>query len=112
LVSSHPISIGSLHDAYEKLVPQRVVRFRPEYGDIVNAKVAKLRKKRDRFLKSYKKSGSQIDLLNARITTKKMIKSIKKEKLRVVQKKLETPNPKAFWSVINGMLGKRDFNRI
>lgn len=111
LALENQITIESLESAFESLVPKRVVRFKPEYGEIVNAKVAKLRKKRDRHLKWYKKWDSPRQLLLAKKATKSMIKCIKKEKLRVVNKKLESPNPKSFWSVVNQMLGKRFFDK-
>ena len=96
--------------AFEKLVPLRVARFKPEHGEFANAKIAKLRKKRDRLLKEYKKTNFEQYLHASRIVTYKMKKAIKYERVRVVQKKLETPNPKAFWSTINNMLGKRSFD--
>jgi hypothetical protein len=54
--------------------------------------------------------GFEYYLFKARIETKKMLKAIKKERTRVVQIKLKTPNPKSFWSVINNLVGKRTFN--
>ncbi len=96
--------------AFEKLVPLRVARIKPEHGEFANAKISKLRKKRDRLLKEYKKANFEQYLHASRIVTYKMKKAIKYERIRVVQKKLETPNPKAFWSTINNMLGKRSFD--
>jgi hypothetical protein len=101
-----------LKDIFEALVPERVCRFKPEFGDVPNAKVAKIRKRRDRLIKSFKKSGNEQLQLAAREATKDMKKIIKKERKRVLQKKLETPNPKAFWTVINNLLGKRSFDKM
>ncbi len=36
--------------------------------------------------------------------------AVKKEKIRILQKKLQTPNPKSFWTVVNNLLGKRHFD--
>ena len=100
----------TLKQAFERLVPNRVVRFKPECGEFPNAKVAKLRKKRDRLIKDFKKTGHDGYLHSAWRVTKEMKAAIKKEKKRVIQKKLETPNPKSFWSVINNLLGKRKYD--
>jgi hypothetical protein len=99
-----------LKEAFDRLVPNRVARFKPEFGEFANAKIAKLRKRRDRFVKLFKKTSDEYYMIKARIETKKMKKRIKKERARIIQVKLKTPNPKSFWSVVNNLLGKRIFN--
>jgi hypothetical protein len=103
-------TIVQLNLAFEELVPLRVARFKPENGEIPNAKIAKVRKRRDRHYKLFIKTGLEFYLHQSKKDTKSLKKIIKKEKKRVIQTKLKSPNPKTFWTVINNMLGKRRFD--
>jgi exonuclease III len=98
----------SLVTAYQgtlnEIAPLRVIRFRED--QIISTKVAALQKRRDRFLKKYKKTGDSDYLDKAKSFTYTLKKAVKKESRRIFQCKARSTNPKHFWQALNEKLGK------
>jgi len=96
-----------LRNTLEKYLPKRVVRFREDKGQVTNTKLAKLVKKRDRLIKSYKISNDKMSICNAHQISKrikKMARASEKEKIRA---KLKSPDTKSFWTTIKSLLGRK-----
>jgi len=94
-----------LHTVLDKLAPLRVIRTRlPE--NMINPKVEKIKKKRDRLYRMYKISQDVHYLNKVRKENKKIKKTITSETKRVFQQKAETSNTKSFWQMVNQMQGK------
>jgi len=94
----------------EKEMPLRVVRFKPQKGQFSSTKIAKVTKKRDRFIKKvryYEKKGwpTQEIMEKAKQESKRLKRLCKNEEKKKVQTKLQTNNPKSFWHTINTLLG-------
>jgi len=81
----------------EEEIPYRVIRYKPQYGQVPSTKIAKRTKKRDRQLKKFKRTGDIAYLQYAQRLSKQIKKIIRREQKVKIQTKLETPNPKTFW---------------
>lgn len=87
------------------LAPFRVIRTRmPE--NMVNPKIEKIRKRRDRIYRKYKITQDIHDLKKVKVENAKLKRTIASETKRIFQKKAETANTKCFWQMINQMQGK------
>lgn len=87
------------------LAPYRVIRTRlPE--NMVNPKIEKIKKRRDRLYRKYKITQDGHDLQKVKEENVKLKKMITTETKRIFQKKAETANTKSFWQMINQMQGK------
>jgi len=104
-----PTSFTELSSSFDyllnKLAPFRVVRTRlPD--NIINPKVEKIKKKRDRLYRQYKISQDTHYLEKVRAENKKLKKVITNETKRVFQKKAQGANCKSFWKMVNQLQGK------
>jgi len=104
-----PKSLDELSSSFsyllEKLAPFRVVRTRLP-TNLINPKVEKIKKKRDRLYRMYKISQDEHFLAKVNKENKKLKKMILSETKRVFQKKAEGINSKSFWSTVGQMQGK------
>jgi len=95
-------------EAYEKtlneVAPLRVVKYKED--QIISTKVAALQKRRDRYLKKFKKTNDVSYLDKAKSFTYTLKKAVKKEARRIFQCKSRSPNPKHFWEALNEKMGK------
>jgi len=89
----------------EELAPMRVIKTRRNM-DIMDSKVSALRKRRDRKLKAYYKTGDDFYLNWANNITKEMKANIKKRQKRKYEQKACTQDPKAFWNLVKEISGK------
>jgi len=103
-ISSHDELNSLLNDTLDEIAPLRVIRIKET--SIISTKVESLKKRRDRFLKKYKKSGNPEHLIKAKSFTATLKKSVKKETKRMLQCKAKSNNPKDFWKAVNIALGK------
>ena len=111
-LKDHELTVAKIQEIFEKMVPLRVIRFKPKLGQIANTRVERLKKKRDRCVKKFKKTKNTNLLSKARELTKRLGKLIKKEIRRVTQKKAQSSNNKCFWEAVNGFLGKNQRTEI
>jgi len=104
-----------LQSMFHHLAPERVVRTRSDV-DLVNPKIEKVKKRRDRLLKKIKKTLDgeyKCTLLNRlKDLNKQVTKIINKETKRIFQKKAESPNGKCFWDLVNRLQGKKTRNEF
>jgi len=98
--------IQLIHQIMDDEIPLRVVRFKPQLGQIASTKVAKRTKKRDRQIKLWKKYGNIYHFQYAQYLSKTLRGIIKRERKVKIQTKLQTPNAKTFWHMIKGLTGK------
>jgi hypothetical protein len=107
-ISPNLLTLETLTDLYkttlDEVAPLRVVRHHE--GEIINTKVAALQKRRDRYLKKYKKTGKKKHLDLAKSFSCTLKKAVKKEARRVFQCKARSPNPNHFWAALNEKMGK------
>jgi hypothetical protein len=107
-ISPNSFTLESLTDLYKAtldvVAPLRVVRHHED--EIINTKVAALQKRRDRYLKKYKKTGQKKHLDLAKSFSCTLKKAVKKESRRVFQCKARSPNPNHFWAALNEKMGK------
>jgi len=96
----------------EKNIPIRVVRFKPKEKQIADTAVAKIVKQRDRFLKKYKKFSDVDFLLKAQKLGKRIRKIVRIKEKYKIQMKLQSTNPKSFWTTIASMMGIKDEEKI
>jgi len=88
-----------------KISPIRVIRTRcPE--QIVNPRIEKVKKRRDRFLKKYKRTGKDEYLRRCKEETKALKKIIRHETKQTFQRKAQSPNVKCFWNAVGSLQGK------
>jgi len=92
------------NDTLNEIAPMRVIRHSD--GELINTKVAALQKRRDRFLKKFKKTNNPDHLSKAKSFSKTLKKAVKKESRRIFQCKARSPNPKHFWQALNDKMGK------
>ncbi len=94
---------------FNKLVPLRSCRVRN--GQIVNARLEALKKKRDRMIKKFKLTKNEAHFDLARALSKMIKKEFKKRITENIQKKANSSNPKTFWALLDQLTGKnRDDN--
>jgi len=93
---------------YDKYVPLRVVRFRPDAGQVADTGIAKIVKKRDRYLKKYKLSNDIDFLIKAQRLAKTIKKLVRSETRNKIQTKLKSPDPKVFWNTIKTLTGRQE----
>jgi hypothetical protein len=107
-ISRTDLSLTEIQDLYksslDELAPHRVVRV--SEGQMVNTKIEALKKRRDRYLKKYKKSRNPKHLELAKSFTNTIKKTVKSEAKRVFQCKAKSNNPKHFWQALGDKLGK------
>ncbi len=105
---SHDFSYDNIAAAYRKVLdevaPLRVIRLKDNY--LISPKIEAIKKRRDRFLKKFKKTGSQDHLKKAKSFSNTLKKVVKKETRRVFQCKARSSNPKHFWQALNEKMGK------
>jgi len=104
-----PRTFDELSESFDyllnKLAPPRVIRTRlPE--NMINPKVEKIKKKRDRLYRMYKLSMDSHYLDRVKRENIKLKKMIRKETKRIFQKKAESVNTKSFWQTVNQLQGK------
>ncbi len=102
--------VMAYQNTLDEVAPLRVVRYRE--NQIISTKVAALQKRRDRFLKKYKKTGDPDFLEKAKSFTYTLKKAVKKESKRIFQCKARSSNPKHFWQALNEKMGKYRDNEI
>jgi len=102
----------SVTAAMEKQIPFRVVRFHDTTGEVADPSVAKIIKKRDRFLKKYKKLKDVDYLFKAQHLSKRIKQAAKKQERFKLQKKLQNPDPRSFWTTVRSMLGHSNRDEI
>jgi len=88
----------------DKVAPLKVIKVKE--GQLVNPKIDAIKKRRDRFLKKFKKSRNPYYLEQAKSFTKTLKKVVKKEGRRTFQLKAVSPNPKNFWQSLNFAMGR------
>jgi len=104
--------LDTLPQALEKLAPFRVIRYRQGAGQIVNTRIEKLKKKRNRLFIEFKKYGDHFALALSKHVSKKIKKLVKTEVNRTTQLKATSPNIKTFWSMVAKLLGKTSDREI
>jgi len=110
-----PNSLEMLNEIHlkilDKLAPFRVAKIRsPE--QIVNPKVEKIRKKKDRAYKKYKRTGLSLHLFMAKHLENELKKLVKSETRRVFQVKATAPGNKSFWNAVNDLQGYKRFDDL
>jgi len=107
-ISSTLISFEQVQDLYRdtlnEIAPLRVVKIKE--GQIVSPKLESLKKRRDRYLKKYKKSRDLKHLDLAKSFTYQIKKTVKTEARRIFQCKVKSKDPKDFWSALGDKMGK------
>ncbi len=94
-----------LRQTYEYLVPERTCRIKnPE--QIINAKLERKKKRRDRLLRKFKKTRQQEIYIEIKTLNKQIRNEFKMECKKRIQNKMSSPDPKAFWTCVNKLLGK------
>jgi len=88
------------------LAPYRTVKTRQNGRSLVSTKIEKIKKKRNRYLKKYRRTKNKDYLIMARETTKTLKKEIKIEARRITQLKATSSNTKTFWNLVSNLLGK------
>jgi hypothetical protein len=73
---------------------------------MVNPKIEALEKRRDRYLKKYRKNRNPKHLELAKSFTNMIKKTVKSEAKHIFQCKAKSNNPKHFWQALNDKLGK------
>lgn len=89
---------------YEELVPLRVAKV--ESQQPLSSKIEALRKRRDRFLKKFKKTENPEHAEKARSFSRTLKKTIKKEQKRTLKIKATSGNTKCFWNAVAKLQGK------
>jgi len=89
---------------FEEMVPLRVAITQDRQP--LNAKIEAIRKRRDRYLKKFKKSQNEEHAILAKTFSKTLKRVVKKEQRRIIQKKATTGNSKCFWSTVSKLQGK------
>jgi hypothetical protein len=74
--------------------------------NIINCRISKLKKKRDRKIKQYCKAGSLRAKDDAHTLSYTLKKVIKRKKRRVAAAKLRTSDSGGFWKLINSITGR------
>jgi len=90
-------------------VPLRVFTLRRD-DYIVDEQLERLKKKRDRYLKLFKKEGSLKDLKTADSLSIRIKKVIKRCMRRRFQLKATSPDPKVFWKAVKNIKGQHRDN--
>jgi len=104
--------VNNLHkNILDDLAPERVIRTRGE-GQLVNPRIEKIKKKRDRMLKKYKKTNDKKYLTKCRLLTKSLCRTVKHEFKESFQRKATSPNTKCFWNSVNDLQGKKQRKRL
>lgn len=99
-------SINKIHrKILNKLAPFRTIHIRDE-SHIVNPRIEKVRKRRDRLYRQYKKSNREDILIKVKEETKRLKNVIKREAFIRLKNKAQTPNVDCFWKVVNELQGK------
>jgi len=93
-----------LGQTLNKVAP--MVTVRANRHQLVNPKIEAIKKRRDRFLRKFKKSNNPEHLEKAKSFTKTLKKVVKKEARRVFQCKAVSPDPRSFWQAFNHTLGR------
>ncbi len=88
----------------EDVAPYRVIRLN-NTTDIVNSRIAALKKKRDRKLKQARKNNNWITKTKAHTLCVTLKKVIKRERRRIVEAKSRTSNPRGFWRLVRSLKG-------
>jgi len=94
----------------DKCAPLRTVRLR-QTTDYINVKLEAKKKRRDRMLKKYRKTGEEYYLSVVKDLNKSIKLSVNKEKRNQIQRASKSKDPKSFWKVINDLEGKGYFDR-
>jgi len=93
----------------EELCPYRAIRT-ARNSDLVSTTVEKIKKRRKRFMHEYNQCQNQerkeILACKIMIANKELKSAIKQERKRIINIKLQSPNPKSFWREINKLEGK------
>jgi len=89
---------------YEEMVPLRIAKLEPQQP--LNAKIEALRKRRDQFLKKYKKTSNPEHAEKASSFTRTLKQVIKKEQNRNLKVKSMGNNTKSFWKLVSKLQGK------
>ncbi len=90
----------------EQLAPYRSIRIRAEKVDqIINAKLEKKKKKRDRLFKAFKQTRIPAYYDKAKILSKQIAKYAKKKVKETLQEKVNL-STRSFWNTVNQLLGK------
>lgn len=85
--------------------PYRVIRVNEK--EFINTKLEALKKRRDRYIKRYKKGKNRlVNLAKAKTFSDTIKRVVRKEMRRKIQAKAKCPNPKTFWKMINELQGK------
>lgn len=99
LARSIPTELKDVNDHHtyilDTLAPERVIRTRG-LEQVMNPRIEKAKKKRDRALKKFKKYGDEKYLKKSRRLTLRLKQMIKHETKETFQKKAISPNPKCF----------------
>jgi hypothetical protein len=101
---------SALDSAFNKLVP--LVSCRLKEGQIACAGLEKMKKKRNRLLTKFKRSGDKEYLLKARTLNRKLKKEFKKRTREIIQVKATSGNPKTFWATVGNLLGNNSSRDI
>jgi len=104
--------IAEIKKVMDDEMPNRVVRYKPQKGQMASTKIAKITKRRDRAIKAFKKCEkigitSEYFIEKAKRDSKLLKRICRREERNKIQTKLQSKNTKSFWSTIKSMLGKR-----
>jgi hypothetical protein len=103
LKSDYSSLVSIYNDTLNQIAPIRTVRI--QEGQIVSTKIEALKKRRDRYLRKYKKSRDIKHLELAKSFSNTIKRTVKSESKRLFQLKAKSPNPKHFWEALNDKMG-------
>jgi len=97
-----------LEIALNKLALFEIVRTKEDSGHVVDTRIEKWKKKRDRLFQRYKEDDThnRTWLLKSRKLFRRIRKEVKKSINKATQLKATKANTKCFWSMVNKILGK------
>jgi len=106
------MKLNNLHQTiYNKLAPVRTARTCSS-TQLINPRIEKVKKRRDRFYKKYRKYGNEEDLNMAKLETKRLKKVIKKETTLLITRKSQSPNTDSFWNLVAELQGRKVRTKI
>lgn len=96
---------GTLITVLNEWAPKRVVRLRGD-NEFENCHIEAIKKRRDRAIKKFKKTGNLYQYLKAKSLTKCMKRVIKKERRRVFRAKMQSHGSQSFWRTVGAVFNE------
>jgi hypothetical protein len=88
-----------------RVIPKRVIHIRRD-TDVVSYKIEALKKKRDRMFKQARAENSASKMMVVKKLNKKIRKTVKSERDRIINNKLKDSSASTFWKTVNGFFGR------